>query len=979
MGFISHVFLTILFICIGFRNAQEINLQSNYDEDSLDYQNFDPYSENYDLDKVSEDDDFELSDGDTELSGDNGGGVNFQQSDNDNEGNNDDALDMDYMSNNNKDNEYSMGQDTGDVNNFFQNSENEGFNFGNPGNEGFNFGKPEDEGFNFENPEDEGFNFENPDYEGSNFGNPEDEGFSFENPEYEGSNFGNPEDEGFNFENPEYEGSNFGNPGNGFNFRNLENEGFNFRNPNKRNPFMQNVNLNFNRRKQGFDPMNEYFNFETNDYPDENYPVKNNPYRQNHFPGGNHRNGNNRNGRNNYPGRNKQNGHDNYNQMTYRKMNGPNGNNFPGNPRRNKPNGRNPNGPGKNKPYGQILHPGKNNRNGMKPHGKNNVDIEKIAHVETYYPVGSDPRSVSMVINEPVVIRKQIPVKEEVSRQFPEDPYEFDEMNVKFRDIFVTNILSDPNFGTRARTDFKQVTHVMLKAISLLQTAETDPSQKDVLMVSFAATISELIIVECDDSVTLDRKVQIVTRALRNAYLETTGKPNEPLIREVKLIIGILLEEEEHPIKRLLPNVFPKRGPEETLIPRRGTQIFQNFPTNIIQIQAFLPGFQEQYPLHHHYVKKFPTLTHFINKGKAPPEKHKQCLYELIEFILEQCRRHYEEKNPGVRIPLYTRKPTGFDIFIQSPTTRAPPTGFEIYYSRETTTTLAPIDIEFPPDTTPEERRYVIFFLRRHPYRGQKKNYYKYIKYIIRKYRKKRRKSTTTTTTQQTTKRQVEITLTQPSTQTTTANTVEITLHEITTTKRPIQINITQIETTAQPTTVTMKDKTRYCNNQTEPTAVTNSDGQIILLILPQGPGGTPRPITGPNKQEIKFIESRPGTTAGTVTNSEGDIVEIILPRHSYTDSELYDRSLVFEKRTTSRLEFIRRIIIHGTTPHKIQGQDGAEIKIIYCKRAKPKFLFTITENETTKRITTKKTIQYKCHKRTNDSKNYLPNTLFYG
>ncbi|GFU45686.1 aggregate spidroin 2A variant 1, partial [Nephila pilipes] len=222
------------------------------------------------------------------------------------------------------------------------------------------------------------------------------------------------------------------------------------------------------------------------------------------------------------------------------------------------------------------------------------------------------------------------------------DPMEFNETEQKFSNIFIQNIMNSDEFNTLGDQDFEDVTNILLRAISLLkQSQSADASQKKTLMISFASSIAELILDHCDINATLEKKTNIVTNALTEAFKQTTGKPNLPLIHEVKFLVGLFLTIERPGFLNLdfynpgQPNPFFGPGP----IPGGG------FPGGPIQ-----PGIPNGFPPRgpYHQIKNGNFKLFYLNGTQVPQSKIKHAFPQGPGF--PQGQQPY---NPYGQIPHY--------------------------------------------------------------------------------------------------------------------------------------------------------------------------------------------------------------------------------------------------------------------------------------------------------------------------------------
>ncbi|GFR04053.1 aggregate spidroin 2A variant 1, partial [Trichonephila clavata] len=148
------------------------------------------------------------------------------------------------------------------------------------------------------------------------------------------------------------------------------------------------------------------------------------------------------------------------------------------------------------------------------------------------------------------------------------NPMELNKRDKQFEEAFVQNVINSDEFNTLGEQDFEEVTTILLRAISLLKQSQLgDTSQRKTLMIAFASSMAELILNRCDEGVTLEKKTNIVTNALKQAYIQTTGKPNLPLIHEIKFLVALFLTIERPGFMDLnfytpgLPNPFFGLGP----------------------------------------------------------------------------------------------------------------------------------------------------------------------------------------------------------------------------------------------------------------------------------------------------------------------------------------------------------------------------------------------------------------------------------
>nr|QDI78452.1 aggregate spidroin 2 [Latrodectus geometricus] len=127
------------------------------------------------------------------------------------------------------------------------------------------------------------------------------------------------------------------------------------------------------------------------------------------------------------------------------------------------------------------------------------------------------------------------------------DPFDFNETNEEFGRIFVNNLIESGVFGQTDDKDFNAVTESLLNAIQMLSKGQNAPvSTKKTFMMAFASSLAELIVQESDNALTLVEKTRAVTDAMRKAYMQTSGNPNEALIQKVDFLVGIFLDVQQN-------------------------------------------------------------------------------------------------------------------------------------------------------------------------------------------------------------------------------------------------------------------------------------------------------------------------------------------------------------------------------------------------------------------------------------------------
>nr|QDI78453.1 aggregate spidroin 2 [Latrodectus hesperus] len=123
------------------------------------------------------------------------------------------------------------------------------------------------------------------------------------------------------------------------------------------------------------------------------------------------------------------------------------------------------------------------------------------------------------------------------------DPFDFNETNEEFGKLFVNNLIESGVFGQTDDKDFNAVTESLLNAIKMLTKGQNAPaSTKKTFMMAFASSLAELIVQESDNALSLVEKTRAVTDAMRKAYMQTSGNPNEALIQKVDFLVGIFLD-----------------------------------------------------------------------------------------------------------------------------------------------------------------------------------------------------------------------------------------------------------------------------------------------------------------------------------------------------------------------------------------------------------------------------------------------------
>ncbi|GBM69857.1 hypothetical protein AVEN_203826-1 [Araneus ventricosus] len=270
------------------------------------------------------------------------------------------------------------------------------------------------------------------------------------------------------------------------------------------------------------------------------------------------------------------------------------------------------------------------------------------------YPQQNDNRQDSE--NEPGQSYPQQNGNRQGPEEDPDDPLGFNELGDQFAKTFVQNVVNNPKFGKGADTDFTEVTFALSDAMNLLRQAHhAPPEQKRTIMIAFSATIAELIVIECRDSLTIFEKVHIVTDALKTAYRQTTGRTNRPLINEVTFLVIIFLDEtsQKPPVNihkmfpgfpglMFLPRTFQ---PKFTYDPRLISYIFghpEDFTSNI-PTKHGIP--QEQVP-GQNYTIYFPFLLRFIEEVENlyplyPYHTMPKSEYELLFPQLYQQKPHH--------------------------------------------------------------------------------------------------------------------------------------------------------------------------------------------------------------------------------------------------------------------------------------------------------------------------------------------------
>ncbi|KAF8767566.1 hypothetical protein HNY73_020504 [Argiope bruennichi] len=262
------------------------------------------------------------------------------------------------------------------------------------------------------------------------------------------------------------------------------------------------------------------------------------------------------------------------------------------------------------------------------------------------------------------------------SDDYENDPLGFNELGDQFANIFVQNILNNPHFGKGADTDFSEVTYALTDAINLLRQAHHAlPEQKRTIMIAFAATIAELIVIECRDTLSIFQKVEIVTNALKTAYEQTTGRINYPLINEVTFLVIIFLEETSQKppvdVHELFPGFpglifLPKTfQPKFTYDPRLISYIYGqpddftfDIPTKNGIPQEKVPG--------QNYTVYFPFLRRFIEEVEniyplypyhTMPESEYQLLFPQL----------YRLKPRNYNYTIYRRGSNPYEVLHRHP------------------------------------------------------------------------------------------------------------------------------------------------------------------------------------------------------------------------------------------------------------------------------------------------------------------------
>ncbi|GFS66774.1 spidroin 4A variant 1 [Trichonephila inaurata madagascariensis] len=248
-----------------------------------------------------------------------------------------------------------------------------------------------------------------------------------------------------------------------------------------------------------------------------------------------------------------------------------------------------------------------------------------------------------------------LPGHEETNGFVSNNPLGFNSIGDKFAKEFVTAVIENPKFGKGAETDFTEVTFALTNAINLLRTAFNAPrEQKRTIMIAFAATISELIVIECRDNLTIEEKVGIISNALKIAYLKTTGHINYSLITEVSYLVIIFLGETRSKpsidIRRLfpgfpglifLPKLFQPRFTFDVRLIRYMYGHPKQFGFNIPETD----GIPEEEVPGQNYTVYFPFLKRFLQEEENlyplyPYQNISEGAYQLLFPELYELRPH---------------------------------------------------------------------------------------------------------------------------------------------------------------------------------------------------------------------------------------------------------------------------------------------------------------------------------------------------
>ncbi|GFU45326.1 spidroin 4A variant 1 [Nephila pilipes] len=266
------------------------------------------------------------------------------------------------------------------------------------------------------------------------------------------------------------------------------------------------------------------------------------------------------------------------------------------------------------------------------------------------------------------------------------DPLGFNDIGDKFAKIFVKSVIDNPKFGKGADTDFTETTFALTNAINLLRSAHNAPKeQKRTIMIAFAATISELIVIECRDRLTIEEKVSIIINALKKAYMETTGYIDYTLLREITYLVIIFLGESKTRPEIDIRSLYPG-FPGLVFLPRRFQPRFTFDPALIRYIYGFPENFEFNIPKNRsfpdedvpgqNYTVYFPFLEKFLEEVEnyfplypyermseraykylfpelyrlSPLERRKQYLYGYGKYGFEPGTNPYEfvlHRHPG--------------------------------------------------------------------------------------------------------------------------------------------------------------------------------------------------------------------------------------------------------------------------------------------------------------------------------------------
>nr|7A0I_A Chain A, Flagelliform spidroin variant 1 [Trichonephila clavipes]7A0O_A Chain A, Flagelliform spidroin variant 1 [Trichonephila clavipes]7A0O_B Chain B, Flagelliform spidroin variant 1 [Trichonephila clavipes]7OOM_A Chain A, Flagelliform spidroin variant 1 [Trichonephila clavipes]7OOM_B Chain B, Flagelliform spidroin variant 1 [Trichonephila clavipes] len=112
-----------------------------------------------------------------------------------------------------------------------------------------------------------------------------------------------------------------------------------------------------------------------------------------------------------------------------------------------------------------------------------------------------------------------------------------------FARSFVSNIVSSGEFGAQGAEDFDDIIQSLIQAQSMGKGRHDTKAKAKAMQVALASSIAELVIAESSGG-DVQRKTNVISNALRNALMSTTGSPNEEFVHEVQDLIQMLSQEQ---------------------------------------------------------------------------------------------------------------------------------------------------------------------------------------------------------------------------------------------------------------------------------------------------------------------------------------------------------------------------------------------------------------------------------------------------